>query len=72
VQACRISRRLNLVFGPLAIGLGVTAVRRGPRPGHACATALASIAFGIADLVLLLVLMATSLGHGGLVWRFGA
>jgi hypothetical protein len=34
---------LNLVFGPIAIGLGVTAIRRGVRPALPRATALASI-----------------------------
>jgi hypothetical protein len=63
---------LNLVFGPLAIGLGVTAIRRGVRPGLPRGAALASIALGSADLVVLLVLTALSLSHGGLAWRFGA
>jgi hypothetical protein len=63
---------LNLVFGPLAIGLGVTAIRRGVRPGLPRATALASIVLGVADLVVLLTLVALSLSHGGLTWRFGA
>jgi hypothetical protein len=63
---------LNLVFGPLAIGLGITAIKRGVRPGLPRATALASILLGVADLVVLLVLIALSLSHGGLAWRFGA
>ena len=63
---------LNLVFGPLAIGLGATAIRRGVRPGLPRATALASILLGAADLVVLLVLVAFSLSHGGLTWRLSA
>jgi hypothetical protein len=63
---------LNLVFGPIAIGLGVTAIRRGVRPALPRATALASIVLGAADLVVLLVLVALSLSHGGLTWHFGS
>ncbi|MGD0556600.1 MAG: hypothetical protein ABSA93_16695 [Streptosporangiaceae bacterium] len=58
---------LNLVFGPIAIGLGVTALRRhvaGP-------VALVAIALGAADVILELVLAGLWFRHG-LVWRFGA
>jgi len=62
---------LNLVLGPVAIGLGVTALRRGVRPGTSRAAAVASIVLGAADVLLELVLVALSVGHG-LVWHFGA
>jgi hypothetical protein len=63
---------LNLVLGPIAIGLGVVALRRGARPGAERAAALSSILLGAADVIVLLVLMALSLRHGGLVWHFGS
>lgn len=63
---------LNLVLGPLAIGLGVTAMRRGVRPGAPRVAALASICLGVADVLLEIVLVAFSFGHGGMVWHFGA
>ena len=59
---------LNLVFGPIAIGLGATALRRGAqRPA-----ALTAIALGVADLAVLAVLVLHSAAHGGVVWRFGS
>ncbi|HEY1703333.1 MAG TPA: hypothetical protein VGG75_26825 [Trebonia sp.] len=69
---------LNVVFGPIAIGLGVTSLRRGARiraaPGRAAdrAAGVASIVLGVTDLVVLAALISTSLGHGGLVWHFGS
>jgi hypothetical protein len=67
----------NLVFGPLAIGLGVTALRRGARPGAwraglpraGRAMAWASVVLGAADVAVLLALAAFSLGHGALTWH---
>jgi len=56
---------LNFVFGPIAIGLGVTAHRRGARLG------IVAVALGVADVVLELVLASLWFGHG-LVWHFGA
>ena len=61
----------NLVFGPIAIGIGVAALRRGTRPGRDRATAVASIALGAADLAVLLVLTALSLSRGALTWHLG-
>lgn len=67
---------LNLVFGPLAIGLGITALRRDvSRPGTSRfqrGAALAAITLGVADIVVLAVLVLGSAAHGGVVWRFGA
>ncbi|MCL2585874.1 MAG: hypothetical protein FWE35_25860 [Streptosporangiales bacterium] len=59
---------LNLVFGPIAIGLGTAALRRGSRR----VAGLTSIALGTADLVVLAVLVANSAAHGGIVWHFGS
>jgi hypothetical protein len=58
---------LNLIFGPIAIGLGVTARRRGADR----AVAVAAIALGVAGVVLELVLATLWFSHG-LVWHFGA
>jgi hypothetical protein len=59
---------LNIVLGPLAVVLGVTALRRGaPR-----AWALTGIALGIADLIVITVLSTLLFHNGGLVWLFGS
>jgi hypothetical protein len=83
---------LNLVFGPIAIGLGVAALRRAspanrprptsraspanrPRPtsrGTQRAAGLAAVTLGVADLVVLAVLVLHAAAHGGVVWRFGS
>ena len=57
---------LNLVFGPIAIGLGVAAHRRGT---HRLA-AVTAIALGLADVILEVVL-ATIWFHHDLSWHFG-
>lgn len=68
----------NLIFGPLAIGLAVAALRRQAGPGRhpasarARATAWAGLALGAADLIVLVVLIAVSLAHGTVTWHFGA
>ena len=65
----------NLIFGPLAIGLAVTALRRlasDPAPARARAAAWAGLALGAADLIVLAVLLAISLAHGAVTWHFGA
>ena len=59
---------LNLVFGPIAIGLGATALSRGTQR----AAGLAAVTLGVADLVVLAVLVLHSAAHGGVVWRFGS
>jgi hypothetical protein len=58
----------NIVLGPAAIGLGITALRRGTtRRGRA---ALA-IALGVADLAIFVLLAVHSAaGHGGVTWNF--
>lgn len=63
---------LNVVFGPVAIGLGVMSLRRGAGARAVRIAGVASIVLGVADLVVLAVLIGTSLGHGGLVWHFGS
>ena len=62
----------NIVFGPLAIGVGTAALRRRTPMGWARAAALAGVALGAADLIVLAVLVAVSLAHGGITWHFGA
>lgn len=59
---------LNLVFGPIAIGLGATALRRRAQR----AAALAAVTLGLADLAVLGMLVLHSAAHGGVVWRFGS
>lgn len=59
---------LNVVFGPVAIGLGTTALRRDT--GRA-AGALA-VVLGVADIVVLGALVLHSAAHGGIVWRLGS
>jgi hypothetical protein len=83
---------LNLVFGPIAIALGATALRGAyptsqprptspgrppgrPRPasrGTDRAAGLAAVTLGVADLVVLAVLVLHSAAHSGVVWRFGS
>jgi hypothetical protein len=62
----------NIVFGPLAIGVGTAALRRRTSTGWARAAALAGVALGAADLIVLAVLVTVSLAHGGITWHFGA
>jgi hypothetical protein len=58
----------NVVLGPLAIVLGITALRRRTnRRGRA----LLGLALGVADLVVFAVLAVHSAsGHGGPTWDF--
>jgi len=58
----------NVVLGPLAIALGITALRRRTsRRGRA----LLGLALGVADLVVFAVLAVHSAsGHGGPTWDF--
>ncbi|WP_433305665.1 hypothetical protein ACQP2F_18685 [Actinoplanes sp. CA-030573] len=58
----------NAVFGAIAIGLGLSALRRGApgrwgRPG-----AVAGIVLGIADFLVLLIMLAVRLTGAGLQW----
>ena len=68
----------NLIFGPLAIGLAVAALRRQAGPGRHPASARtragawAGLVLGAADLIVLVVLIAASLAHGAVTWHFGA
>jgi hypothetical protein len=63
----------NLIFGPLAIGLAVTALRRsGPPSTPHRLVAWAGLVLGAADLMVLAVLLAISLAHGSVTWHFGA
>lgn len=57
----------NIVLGPLAIVLGAVTLVRGTRRRWRAAL---GIALGVADLVVLGVLMSTQ--QGGFVWHFGA
>ena len=58
----------NVVLGPMAVILGITALRRGTtRRGRA----VLGITLGVADLVVFAVLAVHSAaGHGGPTWNF--
>jgi hypothetical protein len=58
----------NVVFGPLAIVLGATAARREPRGRTA---GLVGVALGVADLVVLGVLVAVRIRGGAFSWHLG-
>lgn len=59
----------NLVLGPVAIGLGIAALRgENPRRGRA---ALA-IALGVADLAIFVFLTLHSAAGHGVLWKFGS
>ncbi len=62
----------NIVLGPLAIGVGAAAMRRRSASARTRAMARAGLAFGVADLIVLAVLVGVSLAHGGINWHFGA
>lgn len=62
----------NVIFGPLAIGVGVAAYRRRSATGRVRTAALAAVTLGVADLVVLAVIAAVSLASGGFTWHFGA
>jgi hypothetical protein len=58
----------NLILGPLAIGLGIAALRgANPRRGRA----VLAIALGVADLAVFAYLTLHSAGHG-VLWKFGS
>ena len=58
----------NIVCGPIAIALGAAGYRRSTRAADRTA-AVVSIVLGIADLVLLAVLVAATFHDGSWVWR---
>lgn len=59
----------NLLLGPVAIGLGIAALRgANPRRGRA----VLGIAPGVADLVLFAVLAVHSGAGHGVLWKFGS
>jgi hypothetical protein len=61
----------NVVFGPLAIVLGAVAVRRGEPGRLGRAAALLGIALGVADLVVLAILVASRVHGGRFDWHLG-
>jgi hypothetical protein len=62
----------NVIFGPLAIGVGVAAYRRRTASSRTRTAALAGVTLGVLDLVVLAVFAAVSLASGGFTWHFGA
>ncbi|MGC9668751.1 hypothetical protein ACNTMW_19610 [Planosporangium sp. 12N6] len=61
----------NIVFGPIAIVLGALAARREGTSRLGRAAALFGIGLGIADLVVLAVLLASKVHGGALDWYIG-
>jgi hypothetical protein len=57
----------NIVFGPFAIALGAIAARR-HRSGPDHVAALIGVALGVADLVVLAVLLLAQLRGGAIHW----
>jgi hypothetical protein len=61
----------NVVFGPIAIVLGAIAAR-GSEPGRlGRAAALLGIVLGVADLVVLVALVASKVHDGRFDWPLG-
>ena len=59
----------NLILGPLAIGLGIAALRgANPRRGRA----VLAILLGIADLAIFAFLTLHSEAGHGVLWKFGS
>jgi hypothetical protein len=59
----------NLVLGPLAIGLGIAALRgANPRRGRA----VLGIVLGVADLAVFAFLTLHSEAGHGVLWKFGS
>jgi predicted lipid-binding transport protein (Tim44 family) len=60
----------NLLLGPLAIGLGISALRRRE---SSRGRAVLAIVLGVADIAVFAVLATHAvLGHHGPIWRFGS
>ena len=58
----------NAVFGAFAIGLGLASLRRGAPGRWARPGAVAGIVLGVADYLVLLLLVATRLSGDGFHW----
>ncbi len=62
----------NVIFGPIAIFLGLTSLRRGPGGRSGRPAALLGVVLGVADLVLFAVLLAARVNSGqGWTWELG-
>jgi hypothetical protein len=59
----------NLLFGPAAIVLGAFAAHRRRDHEPSRRAGLAGIALGVADLLVLAVLIAVQIRHGSLTWH---
>lgn len=59
----------NLLLGPIAIGLGIAALRgENPRRGRA----VLAIGLGVSDLALFAFLTLHSAAGHGVLWKFGS
>jgi hypothetical protein len=59
----------NIVFGPIAIALGATAAHRRRHDVPSRNAGLTGVALGVADLLVLAIVMATQMADGGLIWH---
>jgi hypothetical protein len=59
----------NIVFGPIAIALGLSAARRSAAGSADRRAALLGTALGAADLLVLAILVAGKAHHGGWTWQ---
>jgi hypothetical protein len=59
----------NIVLGPIAIALGASALRRDQTGRLGRLAALLGIVLGVADLVVLAVLVAMNIDDGTFTWR---
>ena len=59
----------NVVLGPIAIALGAIAARRHRAGTPGRVAGLTGVALGVADLLVLAVIMAVQIHHGGLIWH---
>jgi hypothetical protein len=59
----------NILFGPAAIVLGAIAAHRRRDHAPSRTAGLAGAALGVADLLVLAVLLAVQIRHGSLTWH---
>ncbi|RZU52411.1 hypothetical protein EV385_4274 [Krasilnikovia cinnamomea] len=59
----------NPLFGPLAVGLGVAALRRGTPGRWGRPAAVAAVLLGLADLLVWAVLLLSRLALHGVLWH---
>jgi hypothetical protein len=61
----------NIVFGPFAIVLGAASARRHRSAGRQRTAAVIGVVLGVADLLVLAVLVASKIHGGNFAWHLG-